>query len=240
MSQLSQASTDDQLLSLVLLLLASQQQTDQSESGEVSTDDLEDIGESILRASFSVLCVGPRSARKMKSQYVKNPSLADDHRARFALIACGYYASNPGKPIASILNNARRQFWRSLNSESGVNRAGEVKVLKTSDYVDCCSPQSLRSAADIADGFPSAQQWVLERGRFGGVCADGVPIGATAVNVLDFIEAGEVIDFCFSRMRPVARRYSDGLFHPDQLHAIQYRTDFTQFASSGAARNSFD
>lgn len=192
MSQLSQASTDDQLLSLVLLLLASQQQSEQSESGEVSTDDLEDIGESILRASFSVLCVGPRGRRKMKAQYLKNPSLADDHRARFALIACGYYASNPSKPVTSILNNARRQFWRSLNSESGVNRSGEVKVLKSSDYVDCCSPQSLRSAADIADGFPSAQQWALERGRFGTVAKQGEPL--EAVPVLDLVNDPEFDD----------------------------------------------
>lgn len=188
-----ESSTDDQLLSLVLLLLVSQQseQSEQSESGEVSAD-LGDIGESIIRASYGILCVGPRGRRKMKSQYVKNSSLADDHRARFCLIACGYYVNNSDKPISSILHNARRQFWRSLQSESGVNSSGEVKVLKTSDYVDCCSPQSLRSAADIADGFPSSQQWVLERGRFGTVAKQGEPM--EAVPVLDLVNDPELDD----------------------------------------------
>lgn len=232
------ASTNNQLLSLVLLLLASQQQ---SESGEVSTDDLDDIGEAIIRASFGVLCVGPRGARKLKTQYLRNQSLADEHRARFCLIACGYYASNPGKPIASILNNARRQFWRSLQSESGVNRSGEVKVLKTSDYVDCCSPQSLRSAADVADGFPSAQQWALERGRFGSVAKQGQPL--ETIPVLDLVNSPEFDDsneLTLSRSRPVVRKYSDGLFHSDQLYSVSYRPSVMLHSASYGSRDTLN
>lgn len=230
-----EVSTDGQLLSLVLLLLASQQQTEQSDESEVSAD-IDDVGQSIIRASYGVLCVGPRGKRKMKTQYLKNPSLADDHRARFALIACGYYTNNSDKPISSILHNARRQFWRSLNSESGVNRSGEVKVLKSSDYVDCCSPQSLRSAADVADGFPSDQQWAMERGRFGMVAKQGEPL--EAVPVLDLVNSPEFSDdneLTLSRSCPVARKYSDGLFHPDQLHSVHCRSAYClTFASYGS------
>lgn len=236
-----EASTDDQLLSLVLLLLASQQQTEQSDESEVSADDLDDIGEAIIRASYGVLCTGPRGKRKLKTQYLKNQSLADDHRARFCLIACGYYANNSDKPIQSILNNARRQFWRSLNSESGVNRAGEVKVLKTSDYVDCCSPQSLRSAADMVDGFPSAQQWALERGRFGTVAKQGEPL--EAVPVLDLVNDSEFDDsneLTLSRSCPVARKYSDGLFHPDQLYSVHYRSAYCLTFASYGSRDSLN